>query len=225
MSDRVSPGVLVIDDQADILALFQTVLRHYGFDVWLASDGPGAVELYRLHRDRISVVLHDVAMPGWDGARMLSALRGVNPAVVGCFVAGDGADPSDADLLALGAAAVVRQPFEPADLARRLWGLVGADDRRSGPRYPRQATRVAVGAGLEPSHVVESWVSDQSPDGLRLKLPEPMGDVGAILSIRPADAAADAPWVPVQVRHARADDDGWTVGCLFLHPTAVQALG
>ena len=60
----------------------------------------------------------------------LSEFEAVNPAVVCCFVVGDDAGPSDADLLALGAAAVVRQPFEPADLARRLWGLVGADEER-----------------------------------------------------------------------------------------------
>ena len=73
--------------------------------------------------------------------------------------------------------------------------------------------------------MVQSWVSDQSPGGLRLKLPEKLGDVGALLSIRPADAPDDSPWVPVQVRHCSQDGDGWAVGCQFLHPAAKRVFG
>jgi hypothetical protein len=147
------------------------------------------------------------------------ALREINPVVVCGFVTGESPDQAEAARRALAAALVVRKPFEPADLARQLWGLVGADDRRAGQRYEPQATRVAVGSGLEPQRVVESWVSDHSADGLRLLLPDKLGDAGAILSIRPADAADDSPWVPVQVRHCRAEAGGWAVGCCFLHPT------
>jgi hypothetical protein len=46
--------------------------------------------------------------------------------------------------------------------------------------------------------------------------------VGSILSIRPADAAEDAPWIPVQVRHGRDEEGGWTVGCQILHPAAME---
>jgi hypothetical protein len=45
-----------------------------------------------------------------------------------------------------------------------------------------------------------------------------LGEVGALLSIRPAEAGSETPWVPVQVRHCRRDGDGWVVGCLFLYP-------
>jgi hypothetical protein len=137
-------------------------------------------------------------------------------------------DYTDDELLALGAARVIHRPFEAADVAKVLWELVkaGAGNRRGNDRrYPKQATRVAVGAGLEPSHVVQSWVSDQSPGGLRLKLPTKLGDVGCLLSIRPADAAADAPWVPVQVRHCSRDEDGWAIGCQFLQPAAKGLFG
>ena len=76
-----------------------------------------------------------------------------------CFVSGPGVEYTDEQLLALGAARVIHRPFEAADVAKVLWELVGTgvgsrrgDDRR----FPRQVTRVAVGPGLEPSHVVES---------------------------------------------------------------------
>jgi hypothetical protein len=68
-------------------------------------------------------------------------------------------------------------------------------------------------------------MTDQSPGGLKLKLPTRLGEVGALLSIRPADAPSDSPWVPVQVRHVKADGDGWSLGCQFLHPAAKRVFG
>jgi hypothetical protein len=68
-------------------------------------------------------------------------------------------------------------------------------------------------------------VSDQSPGGLRLKLNAKLGDVGSLLSIRPVDAEDDAPWVPVQIRHCSRDEDGWALGCQFLHPAAKRIFG
>jgi CheY-like chemotaxis protein len=223
-----SPGVLVVDHQPDVRALLQTILRHHGFTVWLAPGGAEAVMLYGQQRTCVDLVLLTVDMPDWDGPRTFKELRKENPSLVACFVSGKGSEYTDDQLLTLGAARLIHRPFEAADVAKVLWELVGAgagNRRGNDRRYPKQETRVAVGAGLEPSHVVQSWVSDQSPGGLRLKLPTKLGDVGALLSIRPADAPADSPWVPVQVRHVSRDEDGWAIGCQFLHPAAKRVFG
>ncbi|MFO0808708.1 MAG: response regulator [Gemmataceae bacterium] len=223
MPDFGSPGVLVVDDQADMRALLQTVLRHFGFKVRLAPNGPAALDMFRDHRNDIAIVLLDVVMPEWDGPRTWREIRALEPMAICCFITGESVGTSTDDLIALGAAHVIRKPFEPAALAKSLWSLVGPRDRRADrPRYTRQSTRVRVGAGLEPAHVVESWVGDTSPGGLRLKLPEKLGDVGSILSIRPADATDEVPWIPIQVRHGREEHDGWTVGCQILHPAAME---
>jgi CheY-like chemotaxis protein len=228
MPDRDPPGVLVVDDEPDVRALLQTILRHHGFTVWLAPGGPEAAELYRQQKGRVDLFLIAVNMREWDGPKTFKLLRRENPDAVACFISGQADEYADRELLALGAARVIPKPFEAADVAKVLWELVGTGvgNRRSNDRcYPKQATRVAVGPGLEPSHVVESWVSDQSPGGLKLKLPTKLGEVGALLSIRPADAAQEAPWVPVQVRHVKADGDGWAIGCQFVHPAAKKVFG
>ena len=63
-------------------------MRSHGLAVWLAADGPEAVELYRGHRDTIDVVLLDVQMPGLDGPATLTALREFDPGVLCCFMTG-----------------------------------------------------------------------------------------------------------------------------------------
>lgn len=221
MSDSESPVVLVVEDQADLRALLQTILLHHGFRVLLATSASDAKLLFRHEHEAIDIVLLNAQFKGWDGVTALRDLRAVQPEVVVCFITGEVRNGhAEPDWIALGAAQVVRKPFEPSDMAQALWALVRRRDRRGSERSTTQSTRVKVGAGLEPEHVVESWIGDRSLDGLRLRLPEKLGDVGALLSIRPADADEDAPWVPVQIRHVSSEAGQWTVGCRFLHPAA-----
>lgn len=220
-----APGVLIVDDQPDLRALLQTILRHHGFSVFLAQNGSDAVAYYRRNSADIQLVVIDAAMPQWDGPRTLRELQNINPKVVACFVVGERNTHNDLDLIAIGAARVIHKPFEPSELAKSLWALVSIRDRRAGERRARQSTRVKVGAGIEPEHVVESWIGDQSPDGLRLRLPKKLGEVGALLSIRPDDADDATPWIPVQIRHIREEAGMWMVGCQFLHPAAKSLVG
>jgi CheY-like chemotaxis protein len=183
------------------------------------------VEIYQANQSKINLVLIDAAMTDWDGLRTLHELQRIEPSVVACLLFGDAQKSNGKEMIADGAARVIRKPFEPSKLARTLWELVGERDRRTDSRRARQSTRVKVGVGLEPEHVVESWIGDQSPDGLRLRLPEKVGEVGALLSIRAADAEDDQPWIPVQIRHIRPEADMWTAGCRFLHPAVDRLLG
>jgi CheY-like chemotaxis protein len=217
------PGVLVVNHQPDLRALLQTILRHYGFRVFLSPSGPEALALYRQNRERIRLVLIGASMPERGAQRTLTELQKIQRDVLVCCVSGERRTHADLDLVALGAARVIHMPFEPSELAKTLWRLMGTGDRRADKRRVRQLTRVKVGAGLEPEHVVESWIGDQSADGLRLRLPEKLGDVGALLSIRSVDAGDDIPWIPVQIRHVRPESGMWTVGCQFVHP-ATQML-
>jgi CheY-like chemotaxis protein len=214
MTVEPSPGVLVVDDRPELRAWLQTVLRNAGFDAWLAPGGAPAADLYARHHDRIAVVLLTAADS--DPIPTLRSLQAVNPQVICCVLAGTNEPALAGDLIAAGAVRVIHTPFDPAALGRLLWDVIGPADRRARPRGRRRAKQVAVAAGLDPKQEVMGRVADESPSGLRLIAAEPLGDVGSILSVRPADAA-DGPWVPVQVRHSRPDGQEWSVGCQFVH--------
>jgi CheY-like chemotaxis protein len=116
----VPVGILVVDDDPLIRALFATCLPGQGFRLWLAGSGAEAVEWYREHGSDCDVVLLDVRMPGLDGPHTLARLRQVDPTVRCCFMSGDPGDYTDEDLFALGALDIVAKPFSLSGLVRRL---------------------------------------------------------------------------------------------------------
>jgi two-component system cell cycle sensor histidine kinase/response regulator CckA len=125
------PAILVVDDDPMLLVLLRTVLQNKGFQVWTASSGPAAVELYREHQGDIAVVLLDVCMPEMDGPNTMTALRQINPAIRATFMSGYTGRYSREELLALGAALFFEKPFQIHVLAEQLWQLASLETRRS----------------------------------------------------------------------------------------------
>jgi PAS domain S-box-containing protein len=73
--------VLVVDDEEGIREMTRKTLTRFGYQVLLAAHGAEAVVLYAQQRERIAVVLTDMAMPVMDGPATIIALRAMNPAV------------------------------------------------------------------------------------------------------------------------------------------------
>ncbi len=121
------PGVLVVDDEHLVRVMLQLGLERDGFQVWTATNGREAVELYREHRDEIAVVLLDVRMPGLDGPATLDALRQLSPEVRACFMTGDPGAYDPVGLRQRGAAHVVAKPFRLDRLVPVLRLLATAD--------------------------------------------------------------------------------------------------
>ena len=117
-------GILVVDDEASVRSLLNTVLRDQGFGVWLAVDGEEALTLYRRHRAAIDVVLLDVRLPGLDGPQILAALQALNPQIGCCFISGDLGEHSEESLRNLGATAVLAKPFRVAEIAQVVRELI-----------------------------------------------------------------------------------------------------
>jgi two-component system, OmpR family, response regulator len=121
---RNKPGVLVVDDEHMVRIMVQLGLEQKGFDVWLASNGWEAIDLYREHRENIAAVLLDLRLPGLDGPQTLGALRELNPEVLACFMSDDTGAYQPEELRHHGAASLIAKPFFLDDLAKLLRRLV-----------------------------------------------------------------------------------------------------
>ena len=70
--------ILVVDDEAAILALAQSTLEAHGYKVLTAADGPSAIWTFSRQHTNIRLVIMDKSMPFMDGAATLTELRKIN---------------------------------------------------------------------------------------------------------------------------------------------------
>lgn len=71
------PGVLVVDDNADLLNTLALILKRKGYLVDTAEDGLVAVEKFKTHC--FDVVLMDIVMPRMNGVEAFRRMRELNP--------------------------------------------------------------------------------------------------------------------------------------------------
>jgi DNA-binding response OmpR family regulator len=132
------PKLLLIDDDARLVAMVRDYLRGHGIDVEVAPDG--ARGLAQLARDDIDLVILDLMLPDTDGldlCRRIRAHDGEVAAVPILMLTAKG-DPLDRVIgLEMGADDYLPKPFEPRELLARIRALL----RRRRPVSNEQVLR------------------------------------------------------------------------------------
>jgi two-component system alkaline phosphatase synthesis response regulator PhoP len=142
------PLVLIVDDEIRIATIARDYLTRAGFDVAIASDGPGGLALAReAHPD---LVVLDLGLPRLDGLEVARALR----------------RESDVPIIMLTAR---------VDERDRLRGFeVGADDYVTKPFSPRElvarVSSVLRRARHDPDRASVFTVADLSLDAAKLRV-------------------------------------------------------
>lgn len=110
--------VLVADDEGDIRDLLALLLLDLGFDVIKAADGLSAFSLFL--KERPSIVLTDIKMPGMDGIQLLKRLKSEDKDVEVIMISGHGDMNLAIESLKYEAADFITKPFDDALLAHAL---------------------------------------------------------------------------------------------------------
>jgi CheY-like chemotaxis protein len=76
-----SKGILVLDDEDDIIAIFKKSLLREGFSVTGFTDSLLALEHFRNNSDNYELVLTDIRMRQMNGIEFASQVRRLNPTV------------------------------------------------------------------------------------------------------------------------------------------------
>ena len=69
--------ILVVDNEQDQLDMMGSLLDQMGYQVVLAQDGDTALNL--VEKDRFSLVITDMIMPGKDGMELCEQIKSVMP--------------------------------------------------------------------------------------------------------------------------------------------------
>lgn len=132
--------VLVVDDDALLLALLSDVLESAGFPVTAVTTGEDALLEARARRP--AAVILDVHLPGLSGYEICRVLRETyRDTLPILFISGERTESFDrvAGLL-LGADDYLVKPFAPDELIARVRALM----RRTAPSIPQRMTRLTA---------------------------------------------------------------------------------
>ncbi len=147
--------LLIVDDDADILALLERFFRQHGYGVAVAADG--AAMMARLDREPVDLVILDVMLPGEDGFSLCRRLRQASRVPVIMLTAQT--ETVDRIVgLELGSDDYLTKPFD----ARELLARVRAVLRRTGGPGP-----AAGPAAARPAMLFSGWRLDLARRELR----------------------------------------------------------
>jgi two-component system cell cycle sensor histidine kinase/response regulator CckA len=111
-------NILVVDDEAVARRFMERTLVQEGYRVMLANDGEQALELLRMTRRRVALVITDLVMPGMGGhAFALEVARLPSPPPILYISAYEGPQGEMAKRF-------LQKPFTVEDLTRAVRALI-----------------------------------------------------------------------------------------------------
>ncbi len=104
--------ILMVDDQESILDVGEKMLQQFGYSVTTACSAEKAIEIYRVEKDGIDLVILDINMPGIGGHKCLERLLEINPAVKTIVTSGSLSAEAEESIHKMGADAFIEKPYQ-----------------------------------------------------------------------------------------------------------------
>ncbi len=125
---KVSPRLLVVDDDESILPIVERFARRLGFDVQYRNNGREALDALPALKPDVALV--DLQMPELGGIDVLRAVRGADPECQVILMTGNATLDSAMEAVKAGALDYLTKPFDFDRLGALLAGVRDAMQRR-----------------------------------------------------------------------------------------------
>ena len=114
--------VLVVDDEEIVRESLSGWLAKDGYTLDTAPDGPTAID--KLKRERWSILLVDLKMPGMDGLQVLETAKTIQPDVAVVIMTAYATVETAVEAMKLGAYDYLVKPFDPEELSLMMVKIV-----------------------------------------------------------------------------------------------------
>lgn len=114
--------LMIVDDEADLLAELKPLLKRSGYDVATSSDGQEALELIK--QTSPDLIILDVLLPHLDGREIVRQLRKASDWTPVILLTKVGAPAERAMSLQEGADDYLNKPFDPFELVARIHAIL-----------------------------------------------------------------------------------------------------
>jgi PAS domain S-box-containing protein len=110
--------ILLAEDENEVRAFNKRLLEEYGYKVIEAIDGDDAIDKFKLHKDKIQLLLLDVIMPNRNGNEVYRAIREIAPDIKVLFSSGYPAQHIQG-IIAEGSPFILK-PVSPTKLLKKI---------------------------------------------------------------------------------------------------------
>lgn len=115
-----SETILLVDDEEDIVNVGRNFLDKLGYKPLIARNGLEAVEVFRAHKDLISLIVLDLIMPKMDGKQAFLEIKEIKADAKILISTGYAVDDKIEGFLNQGCHGFIQKPFSLNEFARAL---------------------------------------------------------------------------------------------------------
>ena len=112
--------ILLVDDEAIVIGVGKQMLEKLGFSVLTATSGQEAVDVFKINKDRIDLVVMDMIMPGMGAGDTYDELRVLDPEIKVLLSSGYGVDEQTNEVLQRGCNGFIQKPFNMQLLSQKI---------------------------------------------------------------------------------------------------------
>ena len=113
-------AVLLVDDEEIVLEVWNQILQKMGYFVIEAKNGKDAIEIYKVKKSRISLVIIDLSMPVMDGERTSERLKAINPEIKILLSTGWNLAGRAAEKLKYCCDGIIQKPYTMKELSAKM---------------------------------------------------------------------------------------------------------
>lgn len=113
-------SILLVDDELSIVEVCRDILISLGYKILTAASGHEAIDIYKLNREDIDLVILDMIMPGMNGSDTYNQLKSINPQVKVILSTGYSGSEQAQQILDNGCQALIQKPFRVDDLSQSV---------------------------------------------------------------------------------------------------------
>lgn len=112
--------ILVVEDQPDVLEMTSMILQSQGFHILKASSPWQALEILRIHKESIHLLLTDVIMPGMNGRELVDQAQREVPGLRHLYCSGYTADTMSGTGPITNRMDFIQKPYSIQELNRKV---------------------------------------------------------------------------------------------------------
>ena len=112
--------VLLVDDEEIVVGVGRQMLEKLGFSVLTAASGKEAIEIYKINKGRIGLVVLDMIMPGMGAGDTYNELQAIDPAIKVLLSSGYGVDEQTSEVMKRGCKGFIQKPFNMQVLSEKI---------------------------------------------------------------------------------------------------------